>query len=491
MKEEYFAKAIHEIRTPVNTIVGLTVLARRTENIEEMRRFMTKIEEASYSLIATVGNLTDIYQMENEKIYLESNDFDIEELLDSVLDMVYVKADRKGVNIFLDLRDVFRVKISSDRFKLAKVLNNVLNAAIDFSETSDKIIIRVHMKSPRELFFSIGTNAKGFTDQKIQLLFGADSDVNSLSVCKEIVKIMGGSIEISSDPEKGLRFSFSVSVHSEKRGDSELVRELKSLNAKVLVIENKKEVINYLTRTVAEVGGTVSPAPTLAAAARYLLHGTPFNTVVVGFDMIITNFALNMTNITRHIDPKNIIILTKNDHHAHAQELCHKAGFSTVKIINVPVLPTALLEQAATELGLKITQGFRTANAPDFSGKNLLLVDDHDITLEITSAILEPTGAKLFTAKTGLEAVELYTENPSRFDAILMDVQMPVMDGLTATRTIRASDAVSAMTIPIIAMTANIFDLDKKSCYDAGMSRYISKPVSVRELYRVLSEVLN
>jgi signal transduction histidine kinase len=127
MKEEYISQALHGIRTPVNTIVGLTVLARRTEKIDEIRTFMTKIEEASYQLIATVETLSDMYQMENEKVYLESNEFDIEELLDSVLDMVYVKADRKNVNIFLDLRDVFRVKISADRFKLAKVLYNLLN----------------------------------------------------------------------------------------------------------------------------------------------------------------------------------------------------------------------------------------------------------------------------------------------------------------------------------------------------------------------------
>ncbi|MDR0943433.1 MAG: response regulator [Ruminococcus sp.] len=491
MKEEYFSNAIHGIRTPVNTIVGLTVLARRTENIDEIGRFLTKIEEASYQLIATVETLSDMYQMENEKIYLESNEFDIEELLDSVLDMVYVKADAKDVNIFLDLRDVFRVKISADRFKLAKVLYNLLNSAIDFSQQGNKVLIRVHMKSSRELFFSVATDAKGFTEQKVGILFGADSDINSLSLCRGIVKLMGGELAVECAPEKGLKFSFTAAVHAEKRGDSELIRDLSALRSKILVIENKKEVVEFVTRTAAEVGGTVSAAPTLAAAARYLLHGAEFSSVIVGFDMIITDFALIMGNITRYVDPKNIIIFAKNNHHSLAQEMCVKSGYQAVKIITVPILPTALLEQAATGFGLKIAQSFRTAIAPDFSGKNILLVDDHDMTIEITTGILEPTKAKIFTAKTGLEAVTAYTENPDRYDAILMDVQMPVMDGLTATRTIRATEASTALTVPIIAMTANIFDLDKKSCYDAGMSRYVSKPVSVRELYRVLSEVLN
>jgi CheY-like chemotaxis protein len=491
MKEEYISQALHGIRTPVNTIVGLTVLARRTEKIDEIRAFMTKIEEASYQLIATVETLSDMYQMENEKVYLESNEFDIEELLDSVLDMVYVKADRKNVNIFLDLRDVFRVKISADRFKLAKVLYNLLNSAIDFSMQDNKILIRVHMNSSRELYFSVATDAKGYTEQKINILFGADSDINSLSVCRSIVEIMGGELAINSDPDKGLKFSFTAAVHAEKRGDSELIRELKEIRSKVLVIENKKEVVEFLTRTVADVGGTVSSAPTLAAAARYLLHGAEFTSVIVGFDMIVSDFALIMGNITRYVDPKNIIIFAKNSHQSLAQEMCFKSGYQAIKVITVPILPTALIEQAATGFGLKIPQSFRTAIAPDFSGKNILLVDDHDMTLEITAGILEPTKAKVFTAKTGLEAVNSYTENPDRFDAILMDVQMPVMDGLTATRTIRATESSTAMTVPIIAMTANIFDLDKKSCYDAGMSRYISKPVSVRELYRVLGEVLS
>jgi CheY-like chemotaxis protein len=301
---------------------------------------------------------------------------------------------------------------------------------------------------------------------------------------------MGGEILIDSDPEKGLRFQFTIPVHSEKRGDSEFIKSLRALKPRILVINTHKEVINYVTRIITEIGGTVTGAPTLAAAAKQLLRGNVFSGCVVGFDMLHSDFAGLMGNIARFIPKENIIIFVKNETQALAHEKCLKYGFSEAKIITVPILPTALLEQSAAGFGLKVAVGARTAAAPDFSGKNILVVDDHEITLEIMGGILEATKAKIFTAKNGLQAVEMYTENPTRFDAVLMDVQMPIMDGLTATRTIRASETPVALTLPIIAMTANIFDLDKKSCYEAGMSRYVSKPISVRVLYRVLSEVL-
>ncbi|MDR0974563.1 MAG: hybrid sensor histidine kinase/response regulator [Ruminococcus sp.] len=492
MKEEYFAQAMHGLRTPVNSIVGLTVLARRSTDIEEVNAYLSKIEEASYQLINTVNNLSDMYQMDNEKMYLESNDFDLEDLLDSVLDMVYVRADTRDVMILLDLKNVFRVKITSDRFKLAKVMYNILSNAIDFCERGDKVKVKLALLSPRELSMTVSADCKGLTAEKIEAVFGTSTgtEMTALPMCRKIISMMGGELIIESDIEKGVKFSFTVNVHSHRKGDNELLRSFKALKMRFLAIDNHREVIEYLAEVMTEIEGKVTPAETLAAGAKFLMNGDEFSGIILSFDMIANEFKLIIENVKKYIDEKKIILFVRNSRNAYATELCERYGYRSLKFITVPILPSKFIEQIGTEFGLQGSKSFRQRLAPDFSGKNILMVDDHELSREITAGILESTHAGISFASNGKEAVELYAMFPEKYNAILMDVQMPVMDGLTATRTIRAIDTPAARAIPIIAMTANIFDLDKKSCYDAGMSRYISKPISVRELYRILEEVL-
>ncbi|MDR0903096.1 MAG: response regulator [Ruminococcus sp.] len=492
MKEEYFASAMHGLRTPVNSIVGLTVLARRCSDINEIIAYLSKIEEASYQLINTVNDLSDMYQMEQEKMYLESNDFDLEDLLDSVLDMVYVRADSKDVRIILNLKNVFRVKVTSDRFKLAKVMYNILSNAIDFCERGDKVTVGLELKTPRELSMTVSADCKGLTAEKIEAVFGTFSgnEATALPMCRKIISMMGGELVIVSDIEKGVKFAFTVNVHSHKKHDTQLLKSFKAEKMRFLAINNNRYVIDYLTQIMGEIDGTVIPAETLAAGAKFLMTGEECSGVIVSFDMIVNDFKLIIENILKYIDEKNLIIFVRNSRRAYASSLCERYGYFGVKFITVPILPSKFIEQIGTEFGLSGAKSFLQRLAPDFTGKKLLIVDDHDLSREITAGILESTHADISFATNGREAVELFAMFPEKYNAILMDVQMPVMDGLTATRTIRAMDPPAAATIPIIAMTANIFDLDKKSCFDAGMSRYISKPVSVRELYRVLEEVL-
>jgi CheY-like chemotaxis protein len=492
MKEEYFSSAMHGLRTPVNSIVGLTVLARRSHDIEEINAYLSKIEEASYQLINTVNNLSDMYQMEQEKMYLESNDFDLEDLLDSVLDMVYVRADTRDVMLLLDLKNVFRMKVTCDRFKLAKVMYNILSNAIDFCERNDKVKIRLALENSREVSMTVSADCKGLTTEKIEAVFGTSTgtEATALPMCRKIISMMGGELKIESDIEKGVKFRFTVNVHSHKKGDTELLRSFKSLTMRFLAIDNHREVIEYLAEVMTEIDGKITPAETLAAGAKHLMNGTDFSGVIVSFDMIANEFKLIIENINKYIEEKKIILFVRNSRRAYASELAERYGFSGLKFITVPILPTKLLEQLGTEFWLSGSKSFLQRLAPDFSGKTLLIVDDHELSREITAGILDSTHASISFATNGKEAVELFAMFPEKYDAILMDVQMPVMDGLTATRTIRAIEHPRSLTIPIIAMTANIFDLDKKSCFDAGMSRYISKPVSVRELYRVLEEVL-
>jgi CheY-like chemotaxis protein len=483
---------MHGLRTPVNSIVGLTVLARRSDNIDDIKEYLGRIEEASYQLINTVNNLTDIYQMEEENLLLESNEFDLEDLIDSVLDMVFVKAEARDITIFLDLKNVFRQKVTADRFKLAKAMFNILSNAIDFCARGGKVILRAHLKSERELFISINSDGKGLTTEKVEAMFGIStgSEITALPVCRRLVEIMGGELKYDVDIERGIVFWFTAKVHSQKKGANELVRTLRGLKPKILLVDDRPEVAEYFYSVASEADCEVTAADTLAATARFLLHKREFDAVFINFEMLTADFFSIMQNIKKHVAEKRIVLMVKNSRRQIAQKFTDIGGLHGLKFITVPILPTRLLEQTADILGLGLTAARHLMDAPDLTGRRILIVDDHDLSREITAGILEPTHAEIFMAENGKEAVEMYTINPNKYDVVLMDVQMPVMDGLTATRTIRAAGTPTAATLPIIAVTANIFDLDKKSCYDAGMSRYISKPISVRELYRVLSDVL-
>jgi CheY-like chemotaxis protein len=486
------SSAMHSLRTPVNSIVGLTVLARRCDSVDEIKEYLSRIEEASYQLISTVNNLSDMYQLEQSNLYLESNDFDLEELLDSVLDMVYVKAEERGVYIFLDLHGVYRVRITADRFKLAKAMYNILSNAIDFAEKGGKVIFQVSLRSPRELAVCISDDGLGLAAEKVEAMFGIStgSEITALPMCRKIISMMGGELKIESDIDTGTRFSFSVRVHSVKRAPTELIKSIKEMNPRVLVVNNHPEVAKYFTEVGKEVNVEVIAAYTIAAATKYVTQSSDISIYVLSYEMIAQNFTTILTNYVKYIDIKRLVLLVTNSRRASAQKAAELAGYPSLKIITVPILPSALIEQSASGFGIHYEQSFRRRLAPDLSGKRILVVDDHDIAREITAGILQPTRAALTFASNGREAVDIYTAAPEDFDAILMDVQMPVMDGLTATRTIRASDFPLAKSVPIIAMTANIFDLDKKSCFDAGMSRYISKPVSVREVYHTLEDVM-
>jgi CheY-like chemotaxis protein len=483
---------MYSLRTPVNSIVGLTVLARRCESLDGIKEYLGRIEEASYQLINTVNNLSDMYQLEQSNLYLESNEFDLEELIDSVMDMVYVKADERDVRVLLTLKDVYRMRVTADRFKLAKAMYNILSNAIDFADRGGKVVLYVTMRSPRELSISIFDDGRGVAPEKVEAMFGIStgSEITALPMCTKLISMMGGELVIESDIDTGTRFSFTVKVHSHKLGHTELARSIAEIKPRILLINSYPEVTEYIKNIGTEIEATIFSAETIAAAAKYLTHGMDLHLVILSYEMIAQSFESVLKNIVKYIDLKRLVLFVNNSRRASAQKLADELGYGSLKIITVPILPSALLEQAAAGFGVRGEQSFRKKLAPDFSGKSILVADDHDIAREITAGILEATNAVLTFAADGREAVEIYTAYPEKFNAILMDVQMPVMDGLTATRTIRASSAPSAQTIPIIAMTANIFDLDKKSCFDAGMSRYISKPVSVRELYHILEEVL-
>jgi CheY-like chemotaxis protein/two-component sensor histidine kinase len=491
-REALVGEITHSLKTPINSIVGLTVLARRTDSIDEMREYLRRIEDASYQLVGTINNVVDYVQLESENVYLESHEFNLEDMVASVLDIVQLKAEEKDTDIVLDFRGIYRCKITADRYKLVKVIYNLLANAISFCDRGGKVRLALAVIDPRTLSVEISDNGRGFEKKKVEAMFGtSQGDVErndmglGLPMCRKIVSLMGGNLLIESDIDEGTKFSFMVNIHSSPKSASERDVQLKQQKLRFLAADNRSDFLQYYKHCAEMVDAQFVAATTIASAVKSLIKSRDFDFVLINYELIENNFNDLMDSILRYVAAPNIVFLTSDSRRAKVQK---RITGTPYKIITNPILPNALFDLLAVWLGLRPERPDHTRFAPDWTGKNLLVVEDHEISREIVAGLLSETKCDFDYAENGKEGVDLFLKNPNKYDLILMDVQMPVMDGLSATRAIRESDKETAKTIPICAMTANTFDLDQRSCYDAGMNYYISKPVNYRELITTMSD---
>jgi CheY-like chemotaxis protein/two-component sensor histidine kinase len=482
----------HSLKTPINSIVGLTVLARRTDSIEEMREYLRRIEDASYQLVGTINNVVDYVQLESENVYLESHEFNLEDMVASVLDIVQLKAEQKNADIVLDFRGIYRSKITADRYKLVKVIYNLLANAINFCDSGGKVRLSLVVIDPRTLAVEIANDGRGFERKKVEAMFGTlqgDSERNDmglgLPMCRKIISLMGGNLLIESDIDKGTKFSFMVNIHAIPKNPSERDNQLMQCKLRFLAADNRDDFLKYYHYCAEQIDAEFVPATTIASAVKSLIKSRDFDFVFINYDLIENNFNDLMDSVLRYVAAPNIVFLTSDSQRAKVQK---RITGTPYKIITNPILPGALFDLLAVWRGLRPDRHDRSRFAPDWTGKNILVVEDHEISREIVAGLLSESKCDFDYAENGKEGVNLYLKNPDKYDLILMDVQMPVMDGLSATRAIRESDRETAKTIPICAMTANTFDLDQRSCYDAGMNYYISKPVNYRELINTMMD---
>ncbi|MDR0946419.1 MAG: response regulator [Ruminococcus sp.] len=480
----------HALKTPINAIVGLTVLARRCDDIEQMRDYLRRIEDASYQLVGTLNDVMDYVQLETENIYLESHEFVLEDMLGSVLDVVQMKAEEKNVDLQFAFVNVYRHKVTADRFKIVKLLYSLMYNIIAISEKNSMIVLSVSIPDAHTLNVEISTNSKGLEPEKVEILFGGVSDGTNmdlaLPICRKIVSMMGGELIIFSDLQKGTSFNFSVNIHASLRNFSTRDLNLKQKKMRILGIDNRPLLLQYIKYISSEIDAAFTSANTVAAALKAFLKSAEFDFVFINFELVENRFNELMDTIKKYVSAERIVFMTTDIKRSAAAK---RIADSPYKLISMPILPSMMYDFIANVIGMKPDTGSKRLFIPDWKDKTFLIVEDNEISREIISGLLKETGAHLETAENGQIGVDKFFKTPERFDAILMDVQMPVMDGIAATRAIRESGLTNA-NVPICAMTANTFDLDRKACYDAGMNGYISKPVAYRELINTLGEAL-
>lgn len=509
-KSEFLSRMSHEIRTPMNAIIGMSAIASKSGDMPKVRYCLEKIGASSRQLLNIINDVLDMSKIDANKFDITEDEFNFERMLQNAFSVVQVKLEEKHQDLHLDLNAAPTRKMISDELRLSQVLINLLNNAVKFTPEGGKIIVRVR-EEPLDghrsrLRVEVEDNGVGIEPESQKRLFHsfeqADGSITrqyggtglGLAICKKIVTLMGGDIWVESAPGQGSRFIFEIEAGWGEALDKEAGEMPAPGDMRILVVDDSPDVLEYFHNIL---GGfsmpcdTAASGPEAVAAVRERRQAgeRPYDMIFLDWNMPGMNGGETAREIQKIVSETIVVMISVADWSDIEQE-AKAAGVSN--FLSKPVLPSVLYNTivSLTQNTLVTPRAPDTGGLPDWRDKTILLVEDVEINREIVMSIIEETGVAIECACDGLQAVDIFAEKGDRYDLILMDVQMPVMDGLSATRNIRAMDSPKAKRIPIIAMTANAFKEDAAMCLDAGMNHHIAKPFEVDTVLTVLSDYL-
>ena len=496
-KSEFLARMSHEIRTPMNAIIGMTGIAQESDDFERKNDCLEKISSASNHLLGVINDILDMSKIEANKFDISEAEFDFEKMLMNITNMVDFRMNEKNHNFVINLDRIAAHYVVGDEQRLSQVIVNLLSNAAKFTPDGGTIIldIRCVVEDTQNirLRFTVSDTGIGISPKQQGKLFGsfkqADGSISrrfggtglGLAISKRIIELMGGQIGIASEIGKGTKVSFEVPVGKgapKARPSLKVDRE----NLRILAVDDSPEARNYFSRLMKnlELHCDVSKSgedalEMIEASAK---ADTPYNFFFVDWQMPGMNGIELAAAIRERTAPDAVVIMISAAQWPDIESEATDAGVDG--FIAKPLFPSALVDCINNCLNMPTSaDGASLASQKhfDFSGYNLLLVEDVDINREIVAALLEDTKIKIDIAENGIEAVERFRAGGSTYDLIFMDIHMPLMDGYEATRAIRADSTPNAKSIPIIAMTANSFKEDVERCAECGMNDHIAKPL--------------
>ena len=508
-KREFLFNMSHDIRTPMNAIIGFTSLAAtHIDNREQVLDYLKKISTSSQHLLSLINDVLDMSRIESGKVKIEEKAVHLPDLVHDVRSIIQPNVAAKRLSLFIDTMDIEDEDIITDPLRLNQILLNILSNAIKFTPTGGMISIRISQKNgaPKGCVcyeFRIKDNGIGMSEEFQKHIFEEFSREESstvsgiqgtglgMSITKNIVDLMGGTIALTSEPGKGSEFIVTLCfARSGQKAEPKQLPQLEGLRA--LVADDDTDTCLNVSTMLSKIGmrpeWTISGKEAVIRTKYAVEQGDEFSVYII--DWLIPD--MNGIEIVRQIrkvigNQCPIIILTAYDW-ADIEDEARAAGV------------TAFCEKPLflSELRRVLAEPFRAeaaSSAPptaaDLKGKKLLLVEDNELNREIALEILKEAGFVVDTAEDGAVAVQKIKQAaPGQYDLILMDIQMPNLDGYEATRQIRALPDAEKASIPIFAMTANAFEEDRQNALAAGMNGHIAKPLDVPHLLRVLADAL-
>ena len=509
-KREFLFNMSHDIRTPMNAIIGFTSLAAtHIDNREQVLDYLKKISTSSQHLLSLINDVLDMSRIESGKVKIEEKTVHLPDLVHDVRSIIQPNVAAKRLSLFIDTMDIEDEDIITDPLRLNQILLNILSNAIKFTPTGGMISIRIAQKNgaPKGCVcyeFRIKDNGIGMSEEFQKHIFEEFSREESstvsgiqgtglgMSITKNIVDLMGGTIALTSEPGKGTEFIVTLCfTRSGQKAELKQLPQLEGLRA--LVADDDTNTCLNVSTMLSKIGmrpeWTISGKEAVIRTKYAVEQGDAFSVYII--DWLIPD--MNGIEIVRQIrkvigNRCPIIILTAYDW-ADIEDEARAAGVTAFceKPLFLSELRRVLAEPFRAEPASKPAQ----PTAADLQGKKLLLVEDNELNREIALEILKEAGFVVDTAEDGAVAVrKIKQAAPGQYDLILMDIQMPNLDGYEATRQIRALPDAEKASIPIFAMTANAFEEDRQNALAAGMNGHIAKPLDVPHLLRVLADAL-
>ena len=511
-KSTFLSNMSHDIRTPMNAIIGFTTLAlSNIDDTDRVKDYLGKTLASSNHLLSLINDVLDMSRIESGKIHLEEVEVNLSDVLHDLKTIVSGQIYAKQLELYMDVMDVTDEDVYCDKTRLNQILLNLLSNAIKFTPAGGTVSVRVRQLAGKvhgcgQYEFRIKDNGIGMSQEFAQKIFEPfererTSTVSriqgtglGMAITKNIVDMMGGTIEVQTAQGKGTEFTVCVPMRAQtEQRPVEKITELEGLKA--LVVDDDFNTCDSVTKMLVKVGmraeWTLSGKEAVLRARQSIEMSDVYHAYIIDWRLP----DMNGIEVTRQIrslhDDTPIIILTAYDW-SDIEVEAKAAGVTA--FCSKPMFLSDLRETLMSALGQKpmdAAQGLLLEKNADFKGKHILLVEDNELNREIAQEILREYGFLVDSAENGAVAVEkVSTAAPGSYDLVLMDVQMPIMDGYTATRKIRALDDPARAKLPILAMTANAFDEDRRNALESGMNGFLSKPIVIGDLVQELHKIL-
>ena len=511
-KSTFLSNMSHDIRTPMNAIIGFTTLAlSNIDDTDRVKDYLAKTLASSNHLLSLINDVLDMSRIESGKIHLEEVEVNLSDVLHDLKTIVSGQIYAKQLELYMDVMDVTDEDVYCDKTRLNQILLNLLSNAIKFTPAGGTVSVRVRQLAGKvhgcgQYEFRIKDNGIGMSQEFAQKIFEPfererTSTVSriqgtglGMAITKNIVDMMGGTIEVQTAQGKGTEFTVCVPMRAQtEQRPVEKITELEGLKA--LVVDDDFNTCDSVTKMLVKVGmraeWTLSGKEAVLRARQSIEMSDVYHAYIIDWRLP----DMNGIEVTRQIrslhDDTPIIILTAYDW-SDIEVEAKAAGVTA--FCSKPMFMSDLRETLMSALGQNQTdaaQELLPQKNADFKGRHILLVEDNELNREIAQEILREYGFRVDTAENGAVAVEkVCTAAPGSYDLVLMDVQMPVMDGYTATRKIRALDDPARAKLPILAMTANAFDEDRRNALESGMNGFLSKPIVIGDLVQELRKIL-
>ena len=512
-KSTFLSNMSHDIRTPMNAIIGFTTLA--VSNIDDKKRvqdYLGKILSSSNHLLSLINDILDMSRIESGKIHLEETEVSLSEVLHDLKTIISGQIHAKQLELYMDAMDVTNEDVYCDKTRLNQVLLNLLSNAVKFTLAGGTVSVRIRQchgtQKGSELYeIRVKDNGIGMSQEFVQKIFSPfererTSTVSrtqgtglGMAITKNIVDMMGGTIEVQTEQGKGTEFIVRLPFRTQPEHQrTEKIAELEGLKA--LVVDDDFNPCDSVTKMLVRVGmrseWTLSGKEAVLRARQSMELGDAFHAYIIDWRLP----DMNGIEVTRQIrslgDDTPIIILTAYDW-SDIEAEARAAGVTA--FCAKPLFMSDIRETLMTAIGQSQSEpedSVLPAAGSDFRGRCILLVEDNELNREIAVELLNEYGFLIDSAENGAEAVEkVKNSEPGNYDLVLMDVQMPVMNGYEATKQIRALDDPALAGITILAMTANAFDEDRKKALKCGMDGFLSKPIVIEELISTLQKNLD